>query len=943
MRSSTRSRFTPALPLLALALAAPTLSQVAKSPQSPLDSLVRMDERLAAPPAFSVPLAAAGAALRREIRDDWGRFLQEAPGPWQADVDKAAGRITFAEGVGIPWLSSSARVRQAPKLDELERLARAFLPRVERLLAVDPATLVLHRGRSGHPADHLWFVDFDVVLAGLPVEGARVVFRVSHGSLIQFGSENLPPPGAEVPEVRLAAEDARAAVAAYVGGIGPEDEIVDAGSLRLLPSAAGLLAAWDVTFRRPGVTGTWRGRVDATDGELLAFEDLNGYAQVSGGVYPFSPAVGPEVVRPMPFAQVNPGALCAGRGGIYVPGALPATAALNGCFVRVLDSCGAISLGSDPAGNLAFGTSGGANCTTPGFGGAGNTHAARTQFYRINRALEAGRAWLPANPWLSTLFTVNTNLNMTCNAFWNGASLNLFRSGGGCGSTSESGEIALHEYGHGQDENDGSGGSPDGGTRETYGDFTTALVTHSSCIGRGFLPGNCTGYGDACLACTGVRDIDWAQHASGTPHTVDNFTRLRCAASPTFRGPCGRQGHCESYVSSEALWDFPARDLPGPGSPAAWRIAERLWYLSRPTATQAFQCATSLLPWASNGCNAGSLWRTMRAVDDDDADPTNGTPHSCHLFAAFDRHGLACATDFGANVCFAGCTPPVIPILSLATGTANQVQLNWTNSGAGVVYDVYKSEDGCNSGFIKIANDVAGTAFADGQAASQVAASYQVIAHAAGNEACAATASSCETATPCATTAFYLNDFELGAPGWTLGPDWPGVQTCAAHTGFNILRFGGAACTGDYGINRVSLAQPAPAGIAIPAGSNTTRLSFWHRRRFESNADGGNLRLSLDGTNFVTIPSVAFVAGSYNGSIGSFCAPPGTAGVTVFTGNQAAFAESVVNLDAACVLAGAPGGCAGQAVRVGFQAITDCSVNDDGWFLDDVRISACVP
>jgi hypothetical protein len=30
-------------------------------------------------------------------------------------------------------------------------------------------------------------------------------------------------------------------------------------------------------------------------------------------------------------------------------------------------------------------------------------------------------------------------------------------------------------------------------------------------------------------------------------------------------------------------------------------------------------------------------------------------------------------------------------------------------------------------------------------------------------------------------------------------------------------------------------------------------------------------------------------------------------------------------------------------VRIGFTSITDCSVTGDGWFLDDVSVTACVP
>src|SRR4029079_13634966 len=133
----------------------------------------------------------------------------------------------------------------------------------------------------------------------------------------------------------------------------------------------------------------------------------------------------------------------------------------------------------------------------------------------------------------------------------------------------------------------------------------------------GFLGFNCGGYGDPCTACTGVRDIDWARHTSATPATANGFILTHCGGGG---GACGREGHCESYVASEALWDLAARDLPGAGTPEAWLIAERLWYLSRASATAAFTCDTTGPSWTSDGCGIGSLWKAMRAVDDDDGD-----------------------------------------------------------------------------------------------------------------------------------------------------------------------------------------------------------------------------------------------------------------------------------------------------------------------------------
>jgi hypothetical protein len=94
------------------------------------------------------------------------------------------------------------------------------------------------------------------------------------------------------------------------------------------------------------------------------------------------------------------------------------------------------------------------------------------------------------------------------------------------------------------------------------------------------------------------------------------------------------------------------------------------------------------------------------------------------------------------------------------------------------------------------------------------------------------------------------------------------------------------------------------------------------------------------------VPASAILAGttSYNGTVAPDCAPAGAAGSPIFTGTQASFVTTTVDLDAACnVASGTTTGCAGRAVRIGFAAITDCSVTGDGWFLDDVVVTACTP
>jgi hypothetical protein len=749
--------------LLAIGLAAsgPLAAQVVKKSQDALSRRAFRSEELAESQRIE-PLQSS-QAIASPTSAGWEAFRRRGSAGWQASIDRRTGLIATAEGGGMGWIPGrgnslsaadiAANLKGAsrtPDLATLEAIARRELGTLAPLLGVDGQQLVLNQGRSGQPAPHVWFIDFDVVRDGLRVEGARVVFRVNNGNLIQFGSENLPSPGAKVPVTAIGRERAKAVVAGFVGGLTSKDRILDAGSLHLLPYnvkdtklAAGfvpgrgrqLIKVWQITFHREGVMGTWRARVDAATGKLLEFVDANAYAQATGAVFPFSPAVGSETVRAMPFADAGGGAT--NSAGLY-NFTTATSSTLNGPYVQINDTCGSISQPSDGVGDITFGTSGGTDCTTPGHGGAGDTHASRTQFYHVNRIKEVGRGWLPANAWLNQKLTVNVNLNQTCNAYWDGTALNFFKSGGGCGDTGEIAAVSLHEYGHGLDQNDGT---PLENTSEAYADVTSVIALHNSCIGPGFQGSNCGGYGDACTACTGVRDVDFAKHASNTPATVSNFTQVNCGTGGG--GPCGGEVHCESYVASEAVWDFANRDLPNPGTGSAWTVLDRLWYLSRPSSTSGFSCTTGGT-YTSDGCSIGSWWKTMRAVDDDDGDLTNGTPHGGALFQAFNRHGIACPGDPGASTTFAGCTPPAVPTLGLAAGD-NSVVVTVTGTG---VFDIYRNEVGCNAGFTKIADDFAGGTLTDNGVANGTTYFYQAVAQPNGNEACASAPTVCQSVTP---------------------------------------------------------------------------------------------------------------------------------------------------------------------------------------------------
>lgn len=321
-----------------------------------------------------------------------------------------------------------------------------------------------------------------------------------------------------------------------------------------------------------------------------------------------------------------------------------------------------------------------------------------------------------------------------------------------------------------------------------------------------------------------------------------------------------------------------------------------------------------------------------------------------------DRRSGAREEIWTAGLSEAPCSPPAAPgSLSATAVSSSQINLSWSGVSGATEYHVYRSTT--SGGPYTQVGTATGTSFSStGLAPSTtyyyVVRSFNGCESGNSNQAQATT----QAGGGCSTSTLYSNGFESGSglSDWTRGTfvsggsvtSWRGIQSCSAQTGSKIFRYGGSGCTSNYSSNNFNFAQPAgSAGIAVPSGASQTRLSFGHRRRFESGYDGGTLTLSLDGSTYYFVPAAAIVSGaSYNGAISAACPPSGAAGTSVFTGAQTSFVTTTVDLDAVCdSITGGTSGCAGQSLRIGFTSITDCSVTDDGWFLDNVTVTACVP
>ena len=716
-----------------------------------------------------VPLSdlPAGDPLKLE----WERTAADDGGAWRVWVDERSGLPSLASGRAVAWVSKDV-VRSstdAETVDLLATLAADFLKEHRSLLGTWDGQIELDVAGSVRKGPDVWQIRFRQVIDGVPVEGAHYDFHVTQGNLVAFGARRWAP-------VRISAEpvlsqvEARDILNDYVRPT-EEDGVVDlaAPELLLVPLDADPASAsawkgargkgyahrliWRHRFTDLHEIATWTGEIDAHTGELLAFYDDTRYDRIKGHVNPISddgncPDGGcPEPGFPMPYVgyTIDGGTVqYTDQSGNYECGTIGSTieTSLVGPYVNIDDTCGIVSEFTTCDDELDLGVADGINCGVATGASPGNTDAARTAYYSLSMVSRKARFWTTGIPWLDQPVNCRTNVNATCNASWGANWINMYRAGNGCGNTGQIQGVTVHEWGHGFDYNDGGGASSSG---EAYADVVALFESRQSCMGRGFHIGaTCAGYGDTCLTCTGIREMDWDARASHTPATPTGFLTTYCGVGG---GPCGKQVHCESHVATETIFDLATRDLPVMGIDAdtAWQLAERLWYQSRPgTGGDIYDCT---LP-DSDSCNIGSWYHQLRVQDDDDGDLGNGTPHAAAIFAAFARHDIACGSAGDPeNQNSSSCPTLAAPQVSFAAQT-NAVDLSWDPVAGAAAYRVYRNELGCNKAQVPLAEVGSGTThYLDEGLINDFTAYYRVQAVGA-NPTCESPVSNCLAATP---------------------------------------------------------------------------------------------------------------------------------------------------------------------------------------------------
>lgn len=225
-------------------------------------------------------------------------------------------------------------------------------------------------------------------------------------------------------------------------------------------------------------------------------------------------------------------------------------------------------------------------------------------YYHVNRVHDFMKSYYPTFTDMDIQLPTNVDLTSgTCNAYYNGASINFYAAGGGCNSFAEIGDIIYHEYGHGISDKFYQAHSTstinNGALNEANSDIWAISITHNPILGQ-------------------------------NAYTNGGYIRRYDQAPKVYPQDIQGEVHNDGEIIAGAWWD----------------VAVNIGSVD--TMTKLFILTYYDVPDGPNGTE-GLVYHDvlMSALmnDDNDNDLSNGTPNFAAIVKAFAKHGIYLLND----------------------------------------------------------------------------------------------------------------------------------------------------------------------------------------------------------------------------------------------------------------------------------------------------------
>jgi hypothetical protein len=453
------------------------------------------------------------------------------------------------------------------------------------------------------PTHNHWIALFQQQRSGLVVEESQLTFWVTHeGKLAVFEERGIFPRFDVPTSIAVGGLDARdILLAATLPDGGPLGSTVtfDEPVLSIAPDESNTTAhlAWKVGILVDQPEHHFVGFVDASTGEIVRSSDEIYYVDVVGHVdgnarqeSGCSTLVNYNLKDILVQIQGGNSAYTDANGNFTIPnsGSAPVTVNVrcSGRWANVRNAAGSDLLVST---TLTPGVTGNIHMDP---GTPGELTFAQVDGFLQTTIISDYVRRVTGTALSSFQELVNVNINSTCNAYYNGSSINFFHAGGGCTNTAYS-SVVHHEYGHDIDAR--AGGITDGGLSEGFGDMNSMYALGDPIIGLGFFSGSCGGIRN------GNNNRQW-------PATE-----------------CGGEVHCTGEVFMGFTWLVRQNLINSLGSTNGIAAAEH----------DAYACLLSNPPSIPDAVNA------FFVADDNDGDLSNGVPHLNELSAAARAHNFS--------------------------------------------------------------------------------------------------------------------------------------------------------------------------------------------------------------------------------------------------------------------------------------------------------------